>query len=705
MAHRALVATIVVMVVVAFGGLVAALSVILHSASPVSAQQFSTEATTREVDENTAPFQAIGDPVTATGGGNLTYSLENAGTSHFAIGSSTGQLMSGAPLDYESEESYTVKVIASDGSRSGSITVTVNVTNLDERGTVTLSWKQPQVSTALTASLTDLDDTVSGLTWQWSRADTKNGSYSDINGATSASYTPDTGDVDKFLRATASYTDGEGSGKTARMESYRDVRAAPSNNSAPAFPAAGDINGGYGCTGTDADRGVCLYVRRSSPIGAEIYNPARAEDPDGDEVRYSLEGTDAGTFRIDGTTGRLYTKQLFRDVDASSYTVTIKARDPSGQSDTIKATITPSGSKGVPVVEGPEDISYPENGTWQVATYTAENKEGPTGGWIVSVEPGGGDGDHFTIDDEGVLTFNSPPDFETPKDEGGNNSYSFSITAYDANPPNGQRPRKTIISVTVRVTDSAAPEPLGTAAVDVEEAPEFAASETGNRSVPENTAAGQNIGEAVSAMDGDSDSLTYTVGGTDGGSFDIVATSGQLRTKDPLDYEAKSSYSVTVSVRDNKGADGNADTATDATVTVTVTVTNVEESGTLELSATHPLVDTALTASLTDPDGSISGESWVWESSSDRSNWTAISGATGESYTPVVADVGNYLRVTASYTDGEGSGKTAAAVSGNTVATAPPANRDPEFSAETTTRQVTENSLRIAERRFTGNGY
>ena len=164
-----------------------------------------------------------------------------------------------------------------------------------------------------------------------------------------------------------------------------------------------------------------------------------------------------------------------------------------------------------------------------------------------------------------MLTFNSPPDFENPKDEGGNNSYSFSITAYDSNPPNGQRPRMIIISVTVRVTDSAAPEPLGTAAADVEEAPEFAASETGNRSVPENTAAGQNIGEAVSAMDGDSDSLTYTVGGTDGGSFDIVATSGQLRTKAALDYETKSSYSVTVSVRDNKDGDGDDDTATDAT--------------------------------------------------------------------------------------------------------------------------------------------
>ena len=116
--------------------------------------------------------------------------------------------------------------------------------------------------------------------------------------------------------------------------------------------------------------------------------------------------------------------------------------------------------------------------------------------------------------------------------------------------------------------------------------------------------AGENIGEPVAATDGDGDSLTYTLGETDGGAFDIVATSGQLRTKGALDYETKSSYSVTVSVRDSKDADGNADTATDATVTVTVTVTDVEEPGALELSSTQPVVDESLTTSLTDPDGS-----------------------------------------------------------------------------------------------------
>ena len=216
------------------------------------------------------------------------------------------------------------------------------------------------------------------MTWQWSWSDAKNGNYSNIGGAVSASYTPVTGDVDKFLRATVSYTDGEDSGKTAQMVSYRQVRAEPPENSAPAFPAPEDISGGYGCSGSDPDRGVCLYVKRSTPIGAGIYQPARAEDPDDDEVRYSLEGADATSFDIVESTGDLLTKQLFRDVDGTAYTVTIKAADPSGEFDTIKATITPSGSAGSPVAEGPDEIRYPENGTWRVAAYTANTRAVPS---------------------------------------------------------------------------------------------------------------------------------------------------------------------------------------------------------------------------------------------------------------------------------------------------------------------------------------
>ena len=70
-----------------------------------------------------------------------------------------------------------------------------------------------------------------------------------------------------------------------------------------------------------------------------------------------------------------------------------------------------------------------------------------------------------------------------------------------------------------------------------------------------------------------------------------------------------------------------------------------------------PVVGTAVTATLTDPDGSVTGETWQWEKSMDMSSWMDITGATTMSYTPMTTDVGYYLRATAMYTDGHGSNK------------------------------------------------
>ena len=119
-------------------------------------------------------------------------------------------------------------------------------------------------------------------------------------------------------------------------------------------------------------------------------------------------------------------------------------------------------------------------------------------------------------------------------------------------------------------------------------APAFSGT-VATRSVPENTAAGQNIGAPVTAADTPGDTLSYTLGGTDAASFDIVETSGQLRTKSALDYEAKSSYTVAASVHDNKNADGAADTTAADTIDVTIAVTNVDEPGTVTLSSLQPL--------------------------------------------------------------------------------------------------------------------
>ncbi len=59
------------------------------------------------------------------------------------------------------------------------------------------------------------------------------------------------------------------------------------------------------------------------------------------------------------------------------------------------------------------------------------------------------------------------------------------------------------------------------------------------RSVPENTAAGEDIG-APGAATSSSGAVSYTLGRTDAASFDLEASTGQLRTKSPLDHETKS---------------------------------------------------------------------------------------------------------------------------------------------------------------------
>ena len=84
----------------------------------------------------------------------------------------------------------------------------------------------------------------------------------------------------------------------------------------------------------------------------------------------------------------------------------------------------------------------------------------------------------------------------------------------------------------------------------------------------------------------------------------------------------------------------------------------MEEQGTVTLNPDRPLVGTALTASLTDPDGGVTGETWQW-SRSDAADgtFTGIGGATRASYTPVEADEGMYLKITVTYTDGHGPGQ------------------------------------------------
>ena len=100
--------------------------------------------------------------------------------------------------------------------------------------------------------------------------------------------------------------------------------------------------------------------------------------------------------------------------------------------------------------------------------------------------------------------------------------------------------------------------------------PVFSEGESTIRYVLEGTPPNVAIGLPVSATDDDGETLEYSLGGTDASSFSIDSNSGQLRTKDPIDYETKNSYSVLVSASDTKeGKDE---------ITVTINVTDQNEA-------------------------------------------------------------------------------------------------------------------------------
>ena len=95
-------------------------------------------------------------------------------------------------------------------------TVMVKVTNVDEAGNGDpVGAAAPDRHRAFTAMITDPDGAVSDTKWQWAKASSKNGTYRDIDNATStsATYTPKDADSGSYLRATVTYEDGEGEGK------------------------------------------------------------------------------------------------------------------------------------------------------------------------------------------------------------------------------------------------------------------------------------------------------------------------------------------------------------------------------------------------------------------------------------------------------------------------------------------------------------
>ena len=379
-----------------------------------------TGTTSRDYAENltdsVATYSAT-DPEGIT----VTWSLAGTDAGDFTI--TDGELKFANTPDYEMpadsnrDSEYLVTVRAYDGTNYGTLDVTVTVTDVDETGSVALSSVRPQEDTALTATLTDADGSITGITWEWHRSPNGTSNWTEVTGfgpclSGSCSYTPVADDVGDFLRARVSYTDGHDSNKAAERVSDNPVQAKPVANRPPTFPSSE--------TGARS-------VEENTVSGVDFGDPVEATDPDNDDLTYTLGGTDKDSFEIAASTGQLSTKaDLDREIK-STYRVTVTAADPSQLKAQQNVTITVTDVNEAPVISGLAGVDYPENRTAVITRYTATDPERNTITWDLS----GADQDDLDISSTGQLSFQSTPDYEAPTDQDGNNTYQITVEAFD----------------------------------------------------------------------------------------------------------------------------------------------------------------------------------------------------------------------------------------------------------------------------------
>ena len=625
---------------------------------------------------------------------DITPETDSADVAHFNI-SSNGVLSFNFPPDYENprgvaratgsnENTYRVVVVAADeplgaaNRELGYEKVTVNVTDEDEPGVITLDAQQPQENRALMATLIDddaSDPQKTAAKWKWEHSESKGGPWTAILTATSAEFTP-LGVADKYLRATATYTDGHGADKNAEVVTSHMVRAVPAaNNANPVFPDED--------TTTDIIE-VVRKVDENSPLGTRVGDPVLADDAPGDVLTYTLTTNPEDRFNIDQASGQITVgPRTALDFETTpTHTVSVTATDPAGGTETQEVTITINDVNEDPVITAGDtkasvvevtDDSTPQAG----ADYTAYPEASvtlcapATCTWSLK----GPDAGDFEIGNQtggtlGQLTFKEAPNYEAPADANGDNEYMVTVVVTDAgiegkgklsaerdvvvtvtnvnegaadtvvtlsslvpkvgvpltatlsDPDGGEKdiewqwsisgaaattPVGEIgeatsdtytpkagdvggtLTATVMYADAVGPDREGTGlaanAVVADlaaKAPEFDPKPT-SRSVPENYATDgtyviatvtythPDVGAVVEATDPNDDTMTYSLGGTDAGSFDIDQESGQIevKTATKLNREAKATYRVTVKATDPGGLSDS--------VNVTIKLTDVDE--------------------------------------------------------------------------------------------------------------------------------
>ena len=318
---------------------------ILNNMPPVfPSPLFAGGATGLSVDENATARTVVGLAPQATDfeDGTLSYSLAVDGFTTdppFEINATSRQIRvaSGAALDHEDQDSYSVAVTAEDEyTATGTATFDITIEDVNERPVAVFdippaTAEDTATTFAVLANDTDPDDgdtlTVS-ITSQPSRGRVVADTTTQM-----VTYTPAENDHGTY---TFMYTASDGT--LSSLPALVTVTVNPVND-APAFAAA------------PAERSVPENARPGANVGV----PVTATDVDGDPLNYRLGGVDADSFEIDEFTGQLSVSEQASLIVATEYAVTVTADDGSGEANataTVEVTITVTAGPPIIIITG-----------------------------------------------------------------------------------------------------------------------------------------------------------------------------------------------------------------------------------------------------------------------------------------------------------------------------------------------------------------
>jgi ribosomal protein L27 len=455
--------------------------------------------------------------ITATDANAIIYSL-GTGNDEASFNIAVGVVTFKTAPDFETKNSYTIQVRASDGLNESTQTVVITITDVDEilpvfTSATAVNFAENGTGTAYTIAANDAN----AITYSLGTGNDE-GFFDIASGVVTFKVSPDfetptDSDNNNTYEIDVIATDGLNEATQTVTITVTDVDEID-----PVFTSVTAVNFAENGTGT-------------------AYTITATDD---NAITYSLgTGNDEALFDLAAGVVTFKTSPDFET--KSSYTIEVKANDGLNEStQTVVITITDVDEID-PVFTSLTTANFAENGTGTAYTITATDDNDVTYTIATTKDYG-----KFNVVN-GVVTFATAPDFETPTDSDNNNTYVIDVIATDGLNEATQ-------TVTITVTDVDDTDPVFTSLTTAN----FAENGTGT---------------AYTIVATDANNITYSLGtGNDETLFNITAGVVTFKTspdfETPTDGNTDNAYVINVIANDGVNA---------VNQNVTIMVTDVDE--------------------------------------------------------------------------------------------------------------------------------